>query len=137
MGAAGRPARRYGAFTAQMLTVDGDRLLVLGRPYAESGAPRTDEILAFVWERGTWNEFPMHVPVGALTRGGELDAGYFADGTPVFLSRRGGVWYQSDDGFDYIPAATERWPTSCCASTPSRCGRPTRGSSCQPPPSPR
>jgi len=97
-------------FTAQMLMVDDDRLLVVGRPYTESGAPRTDEISAFVWERGAWNEFAIHVPIGSLTRGGELDAGYFADGTPVFLSRRGGAWYQSDDGFDYIPAATERWP---------------------------
>jgi len=97
-------------FTAQMLAVDDDRLLVLGRPYTESGMPIVGEVLAFVWERGAWNEFPVHVPVGSLTRGGELDVGYMPDGAPVFLSRRGGAWYQSATGFDYLPAATERWP---------------------------
>ncbi len=97
-------------FTAQLLVVHDDRLIVLGRPFSESGTPRTDALRAFVWERGTWKEFPMSIPVGTLTRGGELDAGYLSDGTPVFVSRRGGTWSQTTTGFDYRPAATERWP---------------------------
>jgi hypothetical protein len=99
-----------GAFTPQMLVVDNDGLLVFGRPYTESGLPKMDELLAFAWNGEHWTELPISIPVGTLTRGGELDAGYFSDGTPVFLSRRGGAWYQSDTGFEYRPAATERWP---------------------------
>ncbi len=98
------------AFTAQLLTVDGSQLVVFGRPYTESGAPRTDELQAFVWDGAAWGELAVHIPVGSLTRGGQLDAGYLADGTPVFLSTRGGAWYQAESGFDYRPAMTEAWP---------------------------
>lgn len=98
------------AFTAQLLAVDEDRLVVFGRPYSESGAPRTDELQAFIWDGEAWGEMPVHIPVGSLTRGGQLDVGYLTDGTPVVLSTRGGAWYQSETGFDYRPATTEEWP---------------------------
>ena len=98
------------AFTAQLLAVHGDQLLVFGRPYTESGAPRTDELQAFVWDGAVWGELAVHIPVGSLTRGGQLDAGYLADGTPVFLSTRGGAWYQAESGFDYRPATTKSCP---------------------------
>jgi hypothetical protein len=99
------------AFTAQVLAVDGDRLVVLGRPFAQSGAPRTDDLLAFVWDGLAWSEVPVDIPVGSLTRGGQIDAGYLADGTPIFLTVHGGAWYEAATGFDYAPETTQAWPS--------------------------
>lgn len=97
-------------FTAQLLAVDSDRLLVFGRPYGESGTPRTDEVEAFQWDGEAWDAIPVNIPEGSLTNSGQLDVGYLTDGTPVFIGVGGGAWIEAADGFDYLPAMTRSWP---------------------------
>lgn len=98
-------------FTAQLLAVDGDRLIVFGRPLSDIGIPRTDVVHAFAWDGTAWEELPVNAPPGSLLNGGQLDVGYLSDGTPVFIGASGGAWIQSADEFAYLPAMTDdAWP---------------------------
>ncbi|MCH7845030.1 MAG: hypothetical protein IH850_04290 [Acidobacteria bacterium] len=100
-----------GAFTPQVLAVDGTGLVVFGRGFGESHVPRTDELFAFVWDGLEWSSTPVETPAGDFSRGGELDIGFVDDGESVLLRRRSGTWYQSDTGFEFRPGVIDAWPT--------------------------
>jgi hypothetical protein len=105
-----QPGNR-GTFTAQVLAIDErGQLIVLGRPLSEIGAPDVFELLAYTWDGEVWTEVPVQTPDGSLTRGGELDVAYLADGSVMFVGVEGGAWYLSDSGFEYGPANTDGWP---------------------------
>ncbi|GMQ85039.1 MAG: hypothetical protein BMS9Abin07_0604 [Acidimicrobiia bacterium] len=100
-----------GAFTPQVLAVDGTRLVVFGREFGENRVPRTDELFAFVWDGDEWSSAPVQAPVGDRSLGGELDIGFVDDGEPVLLRRSSGTWYRSGGGFGFRPGVTDAWPT--------------------------